>query len=156
MGQSLVQIYVHIVFSTKNRQPFLRDNGFCERLHGYLAGTAQNLSCPPLKVGGVEDHVHLHCRLGKQIDISKLIAELKRESSKWIKHEQPNLAGFYWQNGYGAFLVSPGHVEPLEHYIVLLVFNRPNEARLNGQSLTVAGVEPFQGTIGVLGFGVPG
>jgi putative transposase len=76
------------------------------------------LNCPPLKVGGVEDHVHLLCRLGKQIDISKLIAELKRESSKWVKEQRPDLADFYWQNGYGAFSVSPNHVDPLKHYIM--------------------------------------
>lgn len=84
----------------------------------YLARTAQNVNCPALKVGGVADHVHLLCRLGKQIDISQLIAELKRESSKWVKEEQPKLQRFYWQNGYGAFSVSPNHVDLLQHYIV--------------------------------------
>jgi putative transposase len=95
MGQSLVQIYVHLVFSTKDRRPFLKDRAFREEAHKYLASTAHSLSCPPQKVGGVEDHVHLLCRLGKQIDISTLVAELKRESSKWVKERMPNLADFY-------------------------------------------------------------
>jgi putative transposase len=103
MGQSLVQIYVHVVFSTKDRRPFFKDRGFREEAYKYLAGTAHGLNCPPQKVGRVEDHVHLLCRLGKQIDISKLVAELKRKSSKWVKERMPNLGDFYWQNGYGAF-----------------------------------------------------
>lgn len=118
MGQSLVQIYVHVVFSTKERRPFLTDRAFRDEAHKYLAGTVHNLNCPPQKVGGVEDHVHLLCRLGKQIDISKLVAELKRESSKWVKERMPNLADFYWQKGYGAFSVSPNHVDALTEYIV--------------------------------------
>src|SRR5690349_16735423 len=107
MGQLLVQIYVHLVFSTKGRRPFLKDRDFREEAHAYLAGAADRLNCPPLKVGGVEDHIHVLCRLGKQIDISTLVAELKRESSKWVKERMPSLADFYWQNGYGAFSVSP-------------------------------------------------
>ena len=71
--QSLVQIYVHVVFSTKQRKPFLNDVSFREQTHAYLAGICQNTNCPPLKIGGVEDHVHILCRLGKQIDISGLI-----------------------------------------------------------------------------------
>jgi putative transposase len=109
---------VHVVFSTKDRRPFLKDRTFREEAHKYLAGTALNLNCPPQKVGGVEDHVHILCRLGKQIDISKLVAELKRESSKWVKERMPNLADFYWQKGYGAFSVSPKHVDALTEYIV--------------------------------------
>ena len=68
-------------------------------------------------VGGVEEHVHILCRLGKSLTVAHLIRELKRESSKWIKSQGPNLAPFYWQNGYGAFSVSPAHVEPLRTYI---------------------------------------
>ena len=117
MGQSLVQIYAHIVFSTKHRQPFLKDTAFRERTHAYLAGITRNLECPPLIVGGVEDHVHLLCRLGKQISISDLLRTLKRDSSKWIKGEEPRLGDFYWQDGYGAFSISPSHVDELTRYI---------------------------------------
>jgi REP element-mobilizing transposase RayT len=71
-----------------------------------------------LRVGGAEDHVHILCRLSKTLDIATLIRELKRESSKWIKEENPLLADFYRQNGYGAFSVSPSHVEALIAYII--------------------------------------
>ena len=78
-GQSLVQIYVHFVFSTKGRKPFLKSDEHRERLHAYLSGICKNRSSPAIIVGGVEDHVHLLCRLGKTIDIAKLILELKKK-----------------------------------------------------------------------------
>jgi REP element-mobilizing transposase RayT len=118
MPQSLAQIYLHLVFSTKNRQPFLRDVALREETHSYLGGTCNQLDCPVLPVGGVEDHVHLLCRFGRSITVADLVRELKRESSKWIKSKGTPLQEFHWQNGYGAFSVSPGHVEPLRSYIV--------------------------------------
>lgn len=117
MPQSLVQIYVHIVFSTKDRMPFLKDKVFRERTHAYLAGICNKQGCPAIIVGGIADHVHLLCRLGKQIDISSLIREIKRDSSSWVKEEDPSLAAFYWQSGYGAFSISPSHVDGLQNYI---------------------------------------
>ena len=65
----------------------------------------------------VADHVHVLCRLGKTMSMARLVKELKRESSKWAKTKAGALADFYWQNGYGAFSVSPAHVEPLRVYI---------------------------------------
>lgn len=117
MSQSLVQIYVHIIFSTKNRVPFLTDVAFRERTHAYLAGICNKQDCPTIIVGGVADHMHLLCRLGKQIDISSLIREIKRDSSSWVKEQQPSLSAFYWQSGYGAFSISPSHVDGLTDYI---------------------------------------
>lgn len=116
MPQSLVQIYVHLVFATKDRKPFLRDKQFRERCHAYLAGACKGQACPSLQVGGVEDHVHLLVRLGKTVDVATLIRELKRESSKWAKAES-NLGDFHWQSGYGAFSISPSHVETVIKYI---------------------------------------
>lgn len=117
MPQSLAQIYVHIVFSTKHRQPFLNEKGFRARTHRYLAGICKNQNCPTLAVGGVDDHVHILCRFGKLSGIADLVREIKRDSSKWIKLEHPPLANSHWQSGYGAFSVSPSHIERLHHYI---------------------------------------
>ena len=117
MSQSLVQIYVHIVYSTKHRKPFLKDHELRLRMHSYLAGICNKLGCPALSVGGPEDHVHILCRLGKQITIVDLLRDMKRDSSKWIKVEQPRLADFHWQGGYGAFSISPSHVAAIEGYI---------------------------------------
>jgi putative transposase len=66
---------------------------------------------------GVEDHVHILCRLSKTRSVSELVRELKRESSKWLKTKGPELADFHWQDGYGAFSISPGHVGKLKEYI---------------------------------------
>jgi len=117
MSQSLVQIYVHVVFTTKHRQPFLVDSVFRSRVHAYLAGICNNAGSPAIMVGGVADHVHLLCRLSKTSDVSSLIRDLKRDSTNWLRLENPRMHEFHWQNGYGAFSVSPGHVEQLKEYI---------------------------------------
>ncbi|MFO0969685.1 MAG: IS200/IS605 family transposase [Gemmataceae bacterium] len=117
MPQSLAQIYVHIVFSTKNRHPWLHDPVIREETHKILGGKCNQLDCPVLRVGGVADHVHILCRLGRTVTIAHLIKELKRESTPWVKAQVPDLADFHWQNGYGAFSVSPSHAEPVRVYI---------------------------------------
>ena len=117
MSQSLAQIYLHIVFSTKGRVAWLRDDTFRERTHAYLTGILRQQDCPSLTTGGAYDHVHILCRLSRTITVADLVRELKRDSTKWIKEERPELADFHWQNGYGAFSVSPSHVEDLKLYI---------------------------------------
>lgn len=117
MPQSLAQIYLHIVFSTKRRNPFLSDEALRAETHAYLGGTCRNLDSPPIIVGGIEDHVHILCRLGKEWSVSDLVRELKRESSKWLKEQSTDLAQFYWQNGYGAFSVSPRELDVVTAYI---------------------------------------
>jgi REP element-mobilizing transposase RayT len=117
MSQSLVQIYTHLVFSTKHRKLYLQEDALREKLHAYLAGACKNLDSPSLLIGGAADHVHILCRLGKTVSVSVLTRELKRESSKWIKEESPPLVRFHWQNGYGAFSISPSHIEDLKRYI---------------------------------------
>lgn len=102
---------------TKNRRPFLQGAAIRDEFHKYLGGTCNNLGCPVLRVGGVADHVHVLCRLGKTISVADLVKELKRESSQWVKTKGPELEDFYWQSGYGAFSVSPAHVEVLREYI---------------------------------------
>jgi REP element-mobilizing transposase RayT len=108
---------LHIVYSTKHREPLLCDETLRDEMHKYLAGTCNNLDCPALEVGGVEDHVHILCRLSRKMSIAGLLAELKRESSKWIKVRDSQQANFHWQDGYGAFSISPSHVEVLREYI---------------------------------------
>ncbi len=117
MPQSLAQIYLHIVFSTKDRAPYLNDHDFRSRTHAYLAGICRNLDSPSLRVGGTEDHVHIACRFSRKHSIAGLLQKLKEKSSKWIKEKKPSLANFYWQAGYGAFSVSPSHMSALVEYI---------------------------------------
>ena len=118
MPQSLAQIYLHLIFSTKDRRPFLQKSEIRNEMQHYLGGICNGLDCPILRVGGVADHVHLLCRVGRSLTVADLIKELKRESSKWIKTKLPSLAEFHWQNGYGAFSISPERVEQLIAYIV--------------------------------------
>src|SRR5687768_15316477 len=91
MPQSLSQVYLHIIFSTKGRLPFLNDAKLRADLHGYMQGICKNQECPSLRIGGVEDHAHVLCCLGRSISIADLVRELKRDSSKWIKEQCPEL-----------------------------------------------------------------
>ena len=117
MPQSLAQIYLHLVFSTKDRRPFLQDRLIRGEVHKVLGGHCNNLDCPVLIVGGVADHVHILCRFGRTVTVAELIKELKRESSIWIKSKGDSMKDFHWQNGYGAFSISPAHVDALRSYI---------------------------------------
>src|SRR5262245_1321340 len=84
MAQSLAQIYLHLVFSTKDRRLFLKDPVIHEKMHNYLKGICKKQGGPWLAVGGFEDHVHIACRLSKTITVSALIKELKQGSSVWV------------------------------------------------------------------------
>jgi putative transposase len=117
MSQSLTQIYLHLVFSTKLRSPYLVEDGFRQRLFEYAGKTCGELGCPVLKVGGAEDHIHVLCRLGKVISVADLVRDLKRATSRWAKETTGGVISFAWQNGYGAFSISPMHVEALVEYI---------------------------------------
>ena len=116
MGQSLVQNYIHIVFSTKYRQPLIKPDVESE-LHAYLGGICNQLECQSIKIGGYTDHIHILCKLSKKIALMKLVEEVKSHSSKWVKTKGEDYSHFYWQNGYGAFSVNPSQVETVIAYI---------------------------------------
>ena len=116
MSQSLVRNLVHLIFTTKNRTPFLHA-AIRPELHGYLAGIFHNWDSPALIIGSVEDHVHALFGLSKNHALSKIVEEVKRGSSKWIKTKGPDFRTFAWQNGYGAFSVSSSLATTVERYI---------------------------------------
>ena len=118
MSQSLAKIWTHLVFSTKERYPFLTDKDIRQDLHAYLAKTLKKNNCPTLIVGGVADHVHALFVLSKNHSIASIVWEVKRSSSKWVKTQDAALRKFYWQEGYGAFSVSQSHVDQVEKYIL--------------------------------------
>jgi putative transposase len=118
MPQSLAQVYLHIIFSTKHRYPFLSDNQIRKEAHAYIASVLHNYGSYVNIVGGVADHIHILCTLPKEITYPKLIGETKRNSSKWIKTKAGPLTSFYWQNGYGTFSVSHSKVPQAHQYIV--------------------------------------
>lgn len=116
MSQSLSKIYVHLIFSTKNRVPLISDD-IKDELFNYLGGVCRNLECNPLQVGGYKDHVHILCLFSKKITLIKLLEEIKSSSSKWIKTKDGKFSNFYWQSGYGAFSVNPAEIEVVKTYI---------------------------------------
>lgn len=116
MPQSLAKLYVHLVFSTKNRQPYL-DEAIEPRVHAYLACIVRDLGSPWVVVGGVADHVHLLFDMGKMQSPVKFVEQTKRESSKFVKTLGEKYQGFYWQRGYGMFSVSPTHRDAAEAYV---------------------------------------
>jgi REP element-mobilizing transposase RayT len=117
MAQSLAQILVHTVFSTKDRRPFLRDPALRQELHAYLGGILRHLECPPLIVGGVEDHVHMLSSLSRTLSGAEMVKEVKRASSLWIKEKASDLQDFAWQGGYGMFSIGFSQVEQVRRYI---------------------------------------
>lgn len=116
MPQSLAYLLTHIVFSTKDRAPWIEDS-VRPALQTYLATFARNADCQCFRVGGVADHVHIAVRLSPAITMEDLIEELKTSSSKWIKTQSPALDSFAWQRGYGAFSVGARELNALLVYI---------------------------------------
>lgn len=116
MGQSLVKNYVHLVFSTKHRYPWIQAPHEA-KLHAYMAGISKRLECPVLTIGGYTDHIHILCRLSQKIALMTLVQKVKANSSKWMKDQDEGLKDFYWQNGYGAFSVDSSKTDGLIRYI---------------------------------------
>jgi REP element-mobilizing transposase RayT len=116
MAQSLAKILVHIIFSTKNRIACLSPAVRTE-LYPYTATVLEHMDCPALKVGGVEDHIHILCLLSKNLSIAQLIEDVKKPTSRWLKTKDAALATFHWQSGYGAFSVSSSRAANVRQYI---------------------------------------
>ena len=116
MPQSLDNILIHLVFSTKGRIPWL-DLSIASELHAYLASLVRNAGCECPRIGGVADHVHLAVRLSRTISIAALVMQLKALSSKWLKGQSPRLSNFAWQRGYAAFSVGPADLAALSAYL---------------------------------------
>lgn len=106
MSHSLTKMYVHLVFSTKYRFPFLQNKTVREELHGYIGSIITSFNSRPIIINGVADHIHILFINLKNYLTSKITAEVKRLSSMWAKTRSEDLRKFYWQIGYGAFSVS--------------------------------------------------
>lgn len=117
MPQSLANILIHIVFSTKERHNWIIP-GIEEQLHCYVVTICNSLGCPILEIGGTENHLHILCRLARTITVSKLVEKIKTGSSKWIKTKSPQLSEFSWQSGYGAFSIGLSSQASLKNYII--------------------------------------
>jgi len=116
MSQSLVKNLVHLVYSTKHREPWI-PKGHRDALFAYQAGIFKQWESPALVIGGMEDHVHALFALSKNYPLKKLVEEVKKGSSKWMKSDGPRSCEFSWQAGYAAFSVSQSSVEAVQQYI---------------------------------------
>jgi putative transposase len=116
MPESLSKVIVHIIFSTKDREPWLESN-VRPRMHGYLATICRDLGADFVRVGGVADHVHIVTTLPRTLSQAQSIEKIKKLSSKWIKTVGVRYRGFFWQRGYGAFSVTPSRVDELLRYV---------------------------------------
>ena len=116
MPQSLSAVYIHLVFSTKERRPFLKDETIRASLHSYLGGISKQLKCAPIITGGMDDHIHHLARFARTITQAEWVKELKRVSNLWLK-EKHLIRGFEWQSGYADFSVSASNLELVKKYI---------------------------------------
>lgn len=116
MPQSLASIILHVVFSTKERTPFIQPD-VEDELHRYLGSVCRACDSPAYCIGGTQDHVHLACSLARTTSVADLLEEIKKRSSKWIKTKGSPYKGFAWQRGYGAFSLGQSQLAALKRYI---------------------------------------
>jgi putative transposase len=116
MPQSLANVLVHIIFSTKNRAPFIKPD-IEHELFPYLASIFKAHGCPSHQIGGSDDHIHIVCSLSRTLTIADLLVEVKKSSSKWLKTKGQEYRNFAWQNGYGAFSIGQSQLSVVKNYI---------------------------------------
>ncbi|HYV24936.1 MAG TPA: IS200/IS605 family transposase [Pyrinomonadaceae bacterium] len=116
MPQSLSSILIHLIFSTKNREPFIATEVAAE-LHPYMATILRELKSPSLAIDGTTDHIHVLFSLSRTITVAELVEEVKTSTSKWLKTKGRPLKHFQWQRGYGAFSIGESNVPTLKRYI---------------------------------------
>ena len=116
MAQTLVSLMVHVIFSTKNREPFITPEIEPE-LFAYIGGILKNHESRLLDAGGTADHVHLLISQSKNLSLSSLMKDVKKDSSSWIKTKGRLFRNFHWQDGYGAFSIGKSAIPELKKYI---------------------------------------
>jgi len=117
MPQSLAKNLVHLVYSVKHRRACLADD-LQPKLWAYKSGILKQWESPALAIGGVADHIHILFSLSKNHALKKVVEEVKKGSSIWLKQQSKLLTDFHWQNGYGAFSVSESNAAAVKSYIV--------------------------------------
>ncbi len=117
MPQSLAQVWLHIIFSTKERRPFFQDKNFRSEMFKMLSFHVTEQQCVSVSVGGHVDHVHLLIGLSRTSSIAKVVEKVKTATSKWAKSHSKCSSAFAWQAGYAAFSVSHSLVDTVDEYI---------------------------------------
>jgi putative transposase len=116
MPQSLAKVLVHLVFSTKNREPILTEP-VREPLCAYAAAALRDLDSHVMAINAWRDHVHILFSLSKNHSLAQVVMEVKRATSKWIKTQGKDFAGVHWQSGYGSFSIGQSDVDEVKTYI---------------------------------------
>jgi REP element-mobilizing transposase RayT len=116
MPQSLSKLFVHIIFHIKNPHTKIKREDK-DALYAYIGSIIKDNQSIPIIINGAEDHIHILCVMSKNIPLSKLVEEIKRHSSRWIKTKNDYYAHFAWQGGYGGFSVSPSLYNKTKSYI---------------------------------------
>ena len=106
MTHSFSKIFVHIVYHINAASVIIREEDEND-LYAYMGSVIKSNGSTPIIINGVQDHIHILCVLSKNITLAKLVEEIKRHSSRWIKKLNPHYKNFSWQSGYGVFSVSP-------------------------------------------------
>ena len=116
MANSYISLYIHVVFSTKGRQPLIVPD-IQNRLWAYMGGIARENQMKALSVGGMNDHAHILLSLPATLPVAKAVQLIKGGASKWVHDTFPHLRQFAWQEGYGAFSVNVSLLEETMRYI---------------------------------------
>lgn len=116
MASTLVQNYIHIVFGTKYRIPYL-EAPYDKELYSYLSQICISNECDVVIIGGYLDHIHILCKFSKKITLSELVKKLKVNSTKWLKKRDKSFINFSWQIGFAAFSVGNKGIYSLKRYI---------------------------------------
>ena len=116
MANTFTSLHYHVIFSTKNREPWIHQE-IEQRVWSYIGGIARENDMKALLVGGIENHVHLLLGIPAVLSVSKALQLIKGGSSGWMKENLPAMGGFAWQDGYAAFTVSKSQLPEIEEYI---------------------------------------
>ena len=117
MAQSLGHSNFHLVFSTKERRPYITPD-LAADLYGYICGICQTLKCPVYAINGMPDHIHIFLEQHRTICTADLVSKIKSNSSRWAKAEEKGDRGFTWQRGYGYFAVGRPQFEAVKTYVI--------------------------------------
>lgn len=116
MAHSFVRNYIHLIYSTKNRERYLRSD-IRKRLWDYTNGIIRNVKSDPIEVNGHEEHCHILFQLHPTLTLSKAVQTIKANTSKWLSETYPELHEFSWQEGYAGYSVSSSQVNKVIEYI---------------------------------------
>lgn len=114
---SWIRIWIHLVFSTKNREPYFTSKEKREKIIEHIKSNVQKKDIWLEEINGHKEHIHCLISLGKEQSISKVSQLIKGESSKWINEEKLTKTKFFWQDDYWAVSVSESHLEQVKEYI---------------------------------------